>query len=162
MPCVWKIFEMIFERLLRIACIYMYTFISACGILNCFQNSLCEARMRQSGVFSLTGFNPLLFFCVLLIVSSRYTDFSLDMSSAFWIPVRCISICDALLVGLLCIHVRALHRVYVGYECIWKSNIYLILSYCFHSKYMKICFDYFIMLYVYFIICFWMINVLIK
>ena len=98
--------------------IYMYMFIFACGILNCFQNSLCEARMRRSGVFSLTGFNPLLFFCVLLIVFFRYTDFSLNMSSAFWIRVRCISICDALLIGLLCIHVRALHRVYVGYECI--------------------------------------------
>ena len=115
-----RFFEMIFERLLRIECIYMYMFIFACGILNCFQNSLCEARMRRSGVFSLTGFNPLLFFCVLLIVFFRYTNFSLDMSSASWIPVRCISICDALLVGLLCIHVRALHRVYVGYECIWK------------------------------------------
>ena len=107
----------------------MYMFIFVCGILKCFQNNLCEARMRRSGVFSLTGFNPLLFFCVLLIVFFRYTDFSLDMSSAFWIPVRCISICDALLVGLSCIHFRALHRVYVGYECIWKSNIYLILSY---------------------------------
>ena len=118
MPCVRTIFEMIFERLLRIECIYMYMFIFACGILNCFQNSLCEARMRRSGVFSLTEFNPLLFFCVLLIVFFRYTDFSLDMSSAFWIPVMCISVDDALLIGLLCIHVRALHRVYVGYECI--------------------------------------------
>ena len=127
---VRTIFEMIFERLLRIECIYMYMFIFACGILNCFQNNLCEARMRRSGVFSLTGFNPLLFFCVLLIVFFRYTDFSLDMSSAFWIPVRCILICDALLAGLLCIHVRALHGVYVGYECIWKLSIYLIFS-CF-------------------------------
>ena len=132
---VRTIFEMIFERLLCIECIYMYMFIFACGILNCFQNSLCEARMRRSGVCSLTGFNPLLFFCVLLIVFFRYTDFSLDMSSAFWIPVRCISVDDALLIGLLCIHVRALHRVYVGYECIWKSNIYLVLNYFYSKKY---------------------------
>ena len=86
--------------------------------LNCFQNSLCEARMRRSGVFSLTGFSPLLFFCLLLITSFRYTDFSLDIYSASWIPVRCISVNDALLIELVCIYVRAIHRVYVGYGCI--------------------------------------------
>ena len=121
MPCVRKIFEMIFERLLRIKCIFMYTYISACGILNCLQNSLCEARMRRSRVFSLTGFNPLLFSCLLFITFFRYTDFGLGIYSASWIPVRCTLVNNALLIGFLCFHIRALHRVYVGYECIWKS-----------------------------------------
>ena len=121
---VRTIFEMIFERLLRIECIYMYTYISACGILNCFQNSLCETRMRRSWVFSLTRFNPLLFFCLLLIVYFRNTDFGLDIYSASWIPVRCISVNDTLLTELLCIHVRVLHRVYVSYGRIWNLIFY--------------------------------------
>ena len=96
--------------------------------LNCFQNSLCEARMRWSEVFSLTGFNPLLFLCLWWIVFFRYT--ALASATSSWFLVRCPLINDALLFGSLCYDVRALHQVYVGYGCIWKSNIYLILS-CF-------------------------------
>ena len=106
-------------------CIRLYLHVV---FLNCFQNSLCEARMRRSEVFSLTGFNPLLFLCLWWIVFSRYT--ALASATSSWFLVRCPLINDALLFGSLCYDVRALHQVYVGYGCIWKSNIYLILS-CF-------------------------------
>ena len=84
--------------------------------------------MRHSGVFSLTGFNPFLFLCLLLIISSRYADFDFDIYFVSWIPVRCISISDTLFIGLLCFYVRALHRVFVGYDFItifWVNHIYL-------------------------------------
>ena len=43
----------------RSICISLYLHVV---FLNCFQNSLCEARMRYSGVFSLSGFNPFYFY----------------------------------------------------------------------------------------------------
>ena len=66
---VRKVFEMIFEKLLLIECIYMYKSIPACGILNCFQTSLYEARMRRSGVFSLIGlWRPFSFYVLCWLV----------------------------------------------------------------------------------------------
>ena len=54
-----------------VVCILYYISLYVCGILNGFQNSLCEARMRQSGVlfphWVLTPFSLLsIFFTYLL------------------------------------------------------------------------------------------------
>ena len=66
-----------------IACIYVYWTISACVVLNCFQNNLCEARMEQSGVLFLTGPWPPLFLCIAWSLLSRFTTLGFGNISAF-------------------------------------------------------------------------------
>ena len=94
--------------------------------LNCFQNSLCEARMRRSGVFSLTGLWPPFLSMFSVDLFHRFITFGFGNFSHLGYQWGVFWVSNAFLIGLFYIDVRAPYRDVVGLLVCLYTLMYLL------------------------------------